>query len=272
MSTPNALSYNAYVSQIGTMAVVNTGTITNVSGNPIVIGEDAPAPYSPTSPFNLLIPQMLNYAELRIQRDLDLLSSLTYSSAYSIASGANIVSIPTGSYLSIQTIGVVSGTATTQLIPTTKEFIYNVYGDSSVTGQPVYFAMIGGDVPTGGLTSNKVLFGPYSDAAYTLSVSGTYRLPSLYPAVGTDGYPTIGTGATFISTWLPDLLVMASMIYLSAYQRNFGGAGNDPQMPGTYETQYQMLLKGATVEEARKKFNSSGWTPLSPATVATPSR
>jgi hypothetical protein len=31
-------------------------------------------------------------------------------------------------------------------------------------------------------------------------------------------------------------------------------------------------LKGAVVEEARKKFQAGGWTSFSPAAVATPSR
>ena len=65
---------------------------------------------------------------------------------------------------------------------------------------------------------------------------------------------------------------MASMIYISAYQRNFGRASDDPQMAMTYESQYQALLKSAVVEEARKKFDASGWSSQSPATVATPSR
>jgi hypothetical protein len=65
---------------------------------------------------------------------------------------------------------------------------------------------------------------------------------------------------------------MASMIYVSAYQRNFGRANDDPQMAVSYESQYQALLKSAIVEEARKQFQSSGWASESPATVATPSR
>ena len=271
MTTPTALTYNSYVTQMGTMAVINTVTITNAESSQIVVGADS-VPTSATSPFNDLIPQMLNYAELRIQRDLDLLPSLTNSSSYYIASGSNSVSIPTSSFVTVQTIGVVSGTATVPLIPTTKEFLQNVYNDSSSTGTPAYFAMVGGDLAYGGLNYNNIQFGPYASATFGLSVTGTVRLASLYPSVGSDGYPTVGTGTTFISTYLPDLLIMASMIYLSAYQRNFGGAGNDPQMPGTYETQYQTLLKGAMVEEARKKFNSAGWTPLSPAAVASPSR
>ena len=47
---------------------------------------------------------------------------------------------------------------------------------------------------------------------------------------------------------------------------------NDPAMPANYEGQYQTLLKSATVEEFRKKFQSGGWTSMSPAVVATPTR
>ena len=62
MSNPktNALTYNDYVTQIGVLAVVNTTTSSGV-----VVGDD--------TAFNAIIPQMLNYAELRIQRDLDLM-------------------------------------------------------------------------------------------------------------------------------------------------------------------------------------------------------
>ena len=65
---------------------------------------------------------------------------------------------------------------------------------------------------------------------------------------------------------------MASMIYISAYQRNFGRQSDDPQMAQSYEAQYNALLKGAAVEEARKKFEAAAWSSQSPAVVATPSR
>jgi len=253
------------------MAVINTGAITNVVGNSIVIGQDT-QPSSPTSPFNTIIPQMLNYAEQRIQRDVDFLQSVTSSTSFSISSGTNVVNtITVNAFQTIQSIGVVSGTGTTPLIPVTKEFLQNVHGDSSVTGVPMYFAMSGGS-GSGTSATNNVLVGPYANSAYQLSVTGTTILPSLYPTVGADGYPFIGTGSTFISTYLPDLLLMASMVYISGYQRNFANMGSDPQMGATYESQYQAILKGAMIVEARKKFNSSGWTPLSPAVVASPSR
>jgi hypothetical protein len=65
---------------------------------------------------------------------------------------------------------------------------------------------------------------------------------------------------------------MASMIYMSAYQRNFGRISDDPQMAQTYESQYQALLKGATMEEFRKKFQASAWSSLTPSPVASPTR
>jgi hypothetical protein len=65
---------------------------------------------------------------------------------------------------------------------------------------------------------------------------------------------------------------MASMIYISAYQRNFGRANDDPQMAITYESQYQALLKSALTEENRKKFEAAAWSSQSPSTTATPTR
>ena len=65
---------------------------------------------------------------------------------------------------------------------------------------------------------------------------------------------------------------MASMIFISGYQRNFGRQSDDPQMAQSYESQYLALLKGATVEEYRRKFQASGWTSNSPSPVATSGR
>jgi hypothetical protein len=130
-----------------------------------------------------------------------------------------------------------------------------VYGSNTIAnrGIPQYF------VP---FNDNLFLFGPVPDQSYGVEIVGTYRPDSLSATNQT----------TFISLYLPDLFIMASMIYISAYQRNFGRQNDDPQMAVSYESQYQALLKGAAVEEARKKFEASGWTSQSPSPVATPSR
>lgn len=251
----NALTYNLFVQQIADLAVVQTTTV-----NGVLQGVD--------DSFNALIPSMLNYSELRIQRDTDLLPLLT-SQAYTLSAGNNILQIPVGDFVTLQTVGIVTGTSTMPLQPVSKEYIQNVWGDSSVTGPPLDFSMYGGDQATAGNTFTNVLFGPYPDLPYVVSVTGIQRMPSLYLSAT----PTLaGTATTFISAWLPDLLVMASMIYVTIYQRNFGMVSNDPQMGSSYEMQYENLLKGALVEEARKRYAASGWSSMSPALVATPSR
>lgn len=256
MSSPqtNPLTYNGYVTQIATMAVVNTQTT-----NGVVEGVD--------TEFNNLIPQMLNYAELRIQRDLDLLPSQT-TNTFTLTSGNNLLEIDVDDFVTIQSIQVTSGTAKLTVLPVSKEYIQNVYNDSSVTGMPTVYAMYGGD-STGGNTYNYVLFGPYPNSNYPVLVTGTVRLPSLYKFASTG---LASTNTTFISTYLPDLLIQASLIYISQFQRNFGSAANDPAMGPTYELQYQNLLKSAIVEEARKKFQASAWSSMSPAMAATPTR
>jgi hypothetical protein len=141
------------------------------------------------------------------------------------------------------------------LLPTTKEFLDACYGSgvSANRGLPKYFAPF---------DDYTFLMGPYPDAAYRVEIVGTIRPDSLSATNTT----------TFISLYLPDLFIMASMIYVSAYQRNFGRANDDPQMAVTYESQYQALLKSAMMEENRKKFEAAAWSSQSPSVVATPSR
>tara|TARA_R110000868_G_scaffold102492_9_gene282211 strand:+ start:1703 stop:2476 length:774 start_codon:yes stop_codon:yes gene_type:complete len=257
MTTPQTtpLTYNGYVTQIANMAVVDTTTVSSV-----VQGTD-PA-------FNITIPQMLNYAELRIQRDLDLLPSQT-SRTYSLTIGNNQLQISSNDFVTIQTIEINSNGVVIPLLPSTKEFLQNVYGSSTSTSIPAYFAMYGGDLSTGGNTYNNLLVGPYPDANYGITITGTVRLPTLYQSATTALAPT---GTTFISTYFPDLLIQASMIYIAQYQRNFGQASNDPSMGPTYELQYQNLLRSAAIEEGRKKFSAAAWSSMSPAVAATPSR
>jgi len=249
------LTYNGYITQVATMAVVNTTTVSGV-----VQGVDAS--------FNAIVPQMLNYAELRIQRDLDLLPSQT-SRTYTLVTGNNQLQLDADDFVTVQTIAITSGGITYPLLPSTKEYLQNVYGSSASTAMPTLFAMYGGDLASGGNNYNNILLGPYPDSDYSVTVTGTVRLPTLYQNATT---AQAATGTTFISTYFPDMLVQASMIYIAQFQRNFGQASNDPSMGPTYELQYQNLLKGAAVEEGRKKFSAAAWSSMSPAVAATPSR
>jgi hypothetical protein len=144
---------------------------------------------------------------------------------------------------------------------------------SATTGGNITFASAHGlannsSVSLAGFTSSAW------NGSFVASVTGTttITIPTTAATATVIGTVASNASTTFISLYLPDVFIMASMIYISAYQRNFGRANDDPQMAVTYESQYQALLKSAVVEEARKQFQSSGWASQSPATVATPSR
>lgn len=248
MANPNTnpLTYDSYVQQVATMAVVE-----------------------PTdAAFVEIIPQMLNYAELRIQRDLDLLASQTTYS-YLMPTGTNTINLDVDNLLTVQTVNVVVNGVPTPVLPTTKEFIQNVYSNPTATGTPKYFAMYGGDYNSGGDVYNYVIVGPYPDVQYTINLTGTIRTPSLYKFAGT---ANSNTSTTYISAYYPDMLMMASLIYISAYQRNFGRMSDDPAMAQSYEGQYQVLLRAAMMEESRKKFGGSAWSSMSTPPAATPTR
>jgi hypothetical protein len=148
------------------------------------------------------------------------------------------------------------------LLPVTKEYIQNVYGSGSLSGLPLYYAEYGGDAATTGFTSQLIIVGPIPDSSYQVRLTGTVRSAPL-SATNTQ---------TYISTNLPDMMIMASMIYISAYQRNFGRQSDDPQMAQSYESQYQVLLRSALSEENRKKYEAAAWSSYSTAPAATPSR
>jgi len=233
------LNYTQYVTQIATMAVVE---------------ETNPA-------FLTILPQMITYAENRLYRDLDFLFTSVSNTSYACTVGTRAINVPTGTFVVPEQINLITpaGTASPDngtrvpLLPTTKEFLDAVYGDSQSKALPKYFAVF---------DDFQFLLGPYPDAVYQAEIVGTIRPSSL----------SVSNPTTFISLYLPDLLIMASMIYISAYQRNFGRANDDPQMAVTYESQYQALLKGAMIEENRKKFEAAAWSSQSPSPVATPTR
>ena len=234
------LTYSQYVSEIATLAVVPS---------------DDPN-------FVEILAQMITYAENRIYRDLDLLETVTAISSYTTALNGRTVTFPIADFITVQEVNVITPAGTTipdngtrtALLPVTKEWMNYNYVSSASAAVPYYFAMF---------NQNTIILGPWADDTYTIEIVGTFRPDSL----------SASNTSTFVSLYLPDLMIMASMIYISAFQRNFiSAAANDPQMPVNYETQYQTLLKGAMVEEARKKFQSAGWTSMSPAPVASPTR
>lgn len=253
MTTPNTvpLTWNTWVSAVANLAVEDVSLIGGVmTGN---------------ANFNQALATAISYSELRIERDLDLLA-LETTRTYTLTSGNNILPLSANDFVTVRTIEA----AGVPLLPVSKEFIQNCYGSASASGPPIYFAMYGGDLATGGNVSNNVLLGPPPDQPYATTVTGTIRMPSLYLTAIS---PTAATATSWISTNLPDALIMCAMVSISAYQRNFSGmSANDPQMPVSYETQYQELMSAAKIEELRKRFTASAWSSTPTSVAATPTR
>ena len=236
------LTYSQYVTELANLAVVDPADVNFVTN----------------------LPQCITYAENRIYRDLDLLSTVVSQTGYSLTTGSRQLTFPLDDFITIQEVNVITPIGVSDpnagtrnpLLPVTKFWLDTVYGNGNQTSIPQYFAM---------LNQNTIIVGPWPGGNYALELVGTVRPASL----------SASNTTTFISTYLPDLFLMASMVFISGYQRDFAlGASqaNDPNMPINYETQYQALLRSAMVEEARKKFEAGGWTSMSPAAVATPSR
>lgn len=257
MTTPNTtpLTWNTYFQAVANMMVVQTTT----SGG-VVVGVDPEV--------NVFMPQAVQYAELRIQRDLDLLPART-SRTYTLSTGSNQLVLSSNDFVTVETILVDPGTGPVPLLPVSNAMLQNTYGSSATNGTPAYFAMYGGDLATGGNTSSYIVLGPPPAGNYPVTITGMVRLPSLYFYANV---ANAATGTTFISTYYPDLLIQASMVYVAEYQRNFSAVSSDPQMPGIYETQYQALMAAARAENARAKLEGSAWSAKSVPAIATPGR
>lgn len=210
--------------------------------------------------FVAILPSIIDYAEQRIYRELDLLSTVVRDSTGVLSVNNRNFTLPTGAgvFVVVQGINVITpaGTAADSgtrkpLVPTTRDFLDFAW--PSVTGAtvPAAYAMI---------TQATIVLGPWPDAAYVVEVIGTQR-PTPLSSTNT---------TTFLTVNLPDLFMAASMVFASGFMRNFGSQADDPKMAQSWETQYQTLKGSAMVEEARKKYQSAGWSSQSPAPLASP--
>lgn len=212
--------------------------------------------------FVAIEPSIIDYAEQRIYRELDLLTTIVRDSSATLTANSRNFTLPTtnGRFVTTQGINVYTPVSTTttrnQLQPTTRDFIDAMWptdASASTPSVPTWYAMI---------TDQTVIVAPPPDANYTVEVIGTIRPTPLSSSNST----------TFLSQYLPDLFFAASMIFGSGFQKNFGAQSDDPRMAASWENQYQMLKQSADVEEMRKKYWSSGWSSMQPSPLANPPR
>lgn len=238
-----SLNYTSYVSQISNLMVTSTADAN----------------------FNTMLPGMIDYAEQRMYRELDLQGTRTFDATTTLSSGDRTWTLPvltTGTPVVVEQLNLFTPAGTTSsnttkvpLTPTTKEFLDFAWPTnlSSQTAQPIYFAPV---------NNTEYIFGPSPDQSYTLEFIGTQRPLVL----------STSNSSTLLTQLLPDMFIAASMVFASGYMRNYGAQADDPQMPGSWENQYKTLFASANNEELRKRFQSQGWQAMTPNAIATPPR
>jgi hypothetical protein len=232
-----ALTYSSFVASLANMLVIPTNDAN----------------------FQLALSNIIDDAEQRIYRELDLLATIVRDSSGSLTANSRNFTFPQHFVVS-ESINVFTPAGTTtqrfQLIPTTREFLDAVWPNETAPATPSvpqYYAMI---------TDQTIIVGPSPDAAYKMEVVGTIRPEPLSPT----------NTSTYLTNYLPDLFLCEALIFGYGYLKDYGAATDDPRSSAAWSAHYQELWQSANVEENRKKYASQAWTPKQPAPVATPPR
>lgn len=215
----------------------------------------------PTTPefFNFL-PNCIEYAENRIYRELDLLNTTVVNSTNSLTAGSRNFTLPSnganGVFYTVTGVNVITPVGATpdtgtrnQLAAVSVDYLNAVWNSGATLAIPQQFAMV---------TQFNMVVGPWPDQNYTLEIVGTIQPAALSPTNTT----------TFLTTYLADLFVAASMIFASGYMRDFGAQSDTPQQAQSWESQYEALLKSALLLELRKKWAGPAWSPFSSIPVS----
>lgn len=206
--------------------------------------------------FQTVLPDAIDYAELSISRDLDLVANHGLLPLGSTSIGINTIPLPSGV---IVLESLFQGTFNVPVTPASQDYIRAVWAGAA-NGPPRNYMVIGAASGAGWTPGMQVLLGPAPDAAYALTGYATERAETL-SATNT---------STFISTQLPDLFWAATMIFWSGYNRNFGAMTDQPPQAMSWGGEYARILKSASTEEARRKYQSTGWIAESPTPNANP--
>jgi hypothetical protein len=212
----------------------------------------------PTAPeFVQILPEAIAYAEGRIYRELDILDSVAINNSNSftpVNRNFTLPAAPYGAFLTLTGVNVLygAGPQRQQLQPVAMSYLNAVWGSPTGASLPEYFAMVRQDL---------IQVGPWPDQAYLVEVIGTFT-----PEPMSSTNPT-----TFLTIFVPDLLIAAAMVFMSGYQRDFGSQSDSPQQSQSWENQYATLFRSAMLLQLRAKFAGPGWTSLS-AVPVTPTR
>lgn len=218
-----ALTYSTYIAQIANLMAVQ----------------------SSTTQFQTMAPGMIDYSEQRLYRELNLIYTRATVTG-TLSANARTFALPnaTGSipFITVSNVNaIISGSRKPLTHMPSNVVDYLAPTDTATAG----------DVPSIYYMKDQstIIVGPPTITTTTLEILGTYRPAPL----------SVTNTTTQLTTFFPDLFIAASMIFASGYQRDFGAQADNPQQAQSWEAQYDLLIKSALTEEARKKFNEEAF-------------
>jgi hypothetical protein len=210
--------------------------------------------------FTAVQDRMIEYAELRIYRDGDLLTATQRDSTMVFTADNRNASLPSGMIVASSVNVITPASASSAdlgkrnpLTPVSMDTLDFLWPNATGHALPKLFAR---------KDDGSICVGPWPDQAYRIEFVGTRRPTLLSASNPTD----------FISVNLPDLLIAASMVWGSLYKQNYAGAGSvsggDPQKGMNWDAEYKRIFAASNMEELRKRFRSEGWSGEQPSPVA----
>lgn len=187
--------------------------------------------------FAAVLPGLIEAAEFRCLRDCDF-PSARKTASLTLAVGVASVAVPADLVVP-RAAWLVTGagpSVRSEVQRRDASYLREFWPDAAAVGLPRYFATT---------DAAAMLLAPTPGGAYRLDLDYTFRPAGL----------SAGNPSTWLSERYPDLLLYGVMVLVAGYQRNFGAQTDDPQMPGSWERQYQQALLVARNEAATGK----GW-------------
>jgi hypothetical protein len=166
---------------------------------------------------------MIEFAEKRIYRSIDLENGWKYSSEAAVQ-GTELVTLPADSVV-IRSIEYVASNTRTALLQKDVTFIDDYTGDRTAEGTPRYYAHY---------NDTQILVGPSPDAT-----SATFEIGHTYRPTQLSGSQT----TTWLSLEAPDVLMYACLKELATYLKE------EPDIIAQYDKMYLEAFQGSLLEE-----------------------
>ena len=170
--------------------------------------------------FLAILPQLINAAEGRCYRELNLLDASVRDSSASTSSGVRNFNLPTvaGTFLIVEDINIITPASTApesgtrnRLTPASLSVLDVIYPSSTGSGVPQFWAYASQNTYlTGAAAQSQIVFGPWPGSTYRVEVIG-----KIQPAALSAANPN-----TWLTDNIYDVLFKATMAEATAWQQN----------------------------------------------------